>query len=293
MNSNPIFLADSYFFIGQAHLTSGKPCQDYSIDGVHGRVAYAIVSDGCSSGRHTDVGARVLGLSTAKAIREHWTTTGNLLGERVPFEIGIRQQVAMSSFRETYGLVNEDMLATCIFAYLSPEGGFVHLQGDGVIAYKLRSGHICMFSYEWANNMPAYPIYANDDYEGYIKAQGGDVDAVALTMQSWEQVPEGEFADCGTREYTLAQGVRGITMPLSIDQIEYVAVFTDGVMQIEHRDWKEAVVECLSFKTTRGEFATRRMIRVIKDAKKEGKGPIDDIAVSVIKIEHPETEGEA
>ena len=63
------FYVDDYFHIGQMHLGSGKPCQDYSFSGIIDEGAFAIVSDGCSTGRHTDVGARIIVLSTVNAIQ--------------------------------------------------------------------------------------------------------------------------------------------------------------------------------------------------------------------------------
>lgn len=47
---------DSYFEIGTSH----NICEDYALSGTTDTVAYAIVCDGCSSSKHSDVGARLL-----------------------------------------------------------------------------------------------------------------------------------------------------------------------------------------------------------------------------------------
>jgi serine/threonine protein phosphatase PrpC len=75
---------------------------------------------------------------------------------------------------------------------------------------------------------------------------------------------------------------------LEMEEIEFIALFSDGVTQVDGVDWEDAVVELLSYKGTAGEFVKRRMIRAIKDWQKIGKGPTDDIACAVIGIEHGE-----
>src|SRR3989344_1803041 len=92
------FSTDHYFHIGSAHYRNGKPCQDYALSGVYGPVACAVVSDGCSTGRHTDVGARVLTLSTLQAIRDHTKASGGALDTAV-VSITSRQQQILSTTR--------------------------------------------------------------------------------------------------------------------------------------------------------------------------------------------------
>ena len=86
---------------------------------------------------------------------------------------------------------------------------------------------------------------------------------------------------------SLAEGIGAVTIPIrpeELGDLEFLAVFSDGVTQIDGLDWKDAVVQLLAFKTTEGEFAKRRMIRLIKDAQAKGKGPVDDIAYAVVRI---------
>jgi hypothetical protein len=102
--------------------------------------------------------------------------------------------------------------------------------------------------------------------------------------------------------------MRGINFSLStpdLPAIEYIAVFSDGICQIDggsiqsitkgpdapflergYLDWRDAVTALLDFKTNHGEFAKRRMVRAIKDSLGYGRGPQDDISYAVIRIEH-------
>lgn len=282
----PQLTTDQYFHIGKSHLTGGKPCQDYAISGVHEDSAFAIITDGCSSGGHTDVGARLLALSTAVAVKEHWTQTRSVFDKNARQIIGIRQEVVLSGARQTFGLATKDMLATCAYAYLSLDGGFIHVQGDGVIATKSKNGCISMSRFDWENNTPFYPAYSETGLQSFIKAHGGILDAPRFIQESWVCNANGEFDDQSIVNHSLSAGMQGFTQFIDAeDDIELVAVFSDGVTQIEGVDWKEAVRKLMAFKNTAGEFAKRRMIREIKETQKTGKGPIDDIAFAVIKAE--------
>ena len=281
------FHADHYFHIGSAHYRSGKPCQDYSLSGANDNVACAIVSDGCSTGRHTDVGSRVLALSTMQAIRDHVKASGGVLNTAV-VSITSRQQQIISTSRLILGLDWVDMLATCGYVYLTQSGGFIHVQGDGVVALKYRDGHIKMSRYLWADNTPFYPSYGYDSLSNFVKAHGGDLDALRLSRTTILTRLDGTIAESEDKEFTLREGLNGVLIKLSLEELkrlEFIAVFSDGVTQVDNVDWKDAVINLLSFKSLEGEFAKRRMIRGIQEYRKIGKGPVDDIAYAVVRIE--------
>jgi len=278
---------DHYFHIGSAHLTSGKPCQDYAISDVYEKMAFGIVSDGCSTGRHTDVGSRILSLSTASAIRNNWMTKRLVDVFKTPSELNLQQKLVMSGMQNALGLIEQDMLATCLYTYISAEGGIVHVQGDGVVAIKYRDGTIRMSNLEWSNNMPFYPAYRNSSLQQFIDAHGGDLCKKKLREEAWMIVPDGEDFPYDLNEYSLSRGLGGVTFEINhkeLEKIEFIAVFSDGVTQIDGLDWKDAVTNFLSFKNTTGAFAKRRMIRGIKDSQKNGKGPFDDISYAVVRV---------
>jgi hypothetical protein len=192
------------------------------------------------------------------------------------------------------GLERVDMLATCGYIYLTKHGGFVHIQGDGVVGIKYRDGHITMFRYEWADNTPFYPSYGEDGIEKFVGAHGGNLDALRLSCSTVIYKSDGSFGDENSQQFTLRDGLEGIVTKISekeLEEIEFIAVFSDGVTQIENVSWKEAAVAFLSFKNTAGEFAKRRMIRGVKCMQQLGKGPVDDISYAVVRIENIE-EGE-
>jgi len=291
--------ADHYFHIGAAHLGSGKPCQDYALSLADGQLACAVVSDGCSSGRHTDIGSRVLTLSTVQAIRDHARASGGALATAV-VSITSRQQQILSVTRVMLGLTRDDMLATCGYVYLTQHGGFVHVQGDGVVAHKYRDGRIKMSRYEWADNTPFYPSYGDGSINSFIAAHGGDLEAMRLERCTVIQNPDGSEYSREERAFSLRDGLEGVIEEIVAEELsglEFVAVFSDGITQIggttgggEPLDWTTAVRDFLAFKAMGGEFAKRRMIRGIKQLQQVGLSPIDDISYAVVRIEPEEGE---
>lgn len=280
---------DSFFAIGQKHVAAGKPCQDYAMSGEYGdgNLAFAIVSDGCSTGRNTDVGARLLVLSTAEAIREYWEYE-NLILPWMTKVVTAERMLSVKNAGALLGVTHQDMLATSIFACFTKSGGIVHVQGDGVIAVKYRDGRMQMTRFDWPNNIPFYPVYEKENLDAFIQAHGGDAKAEVVLAEEWSVAVEDgipkSFKVADTR-YSIESGISGIQLPFDINnEIEFVAVFSDGVTQIDNVDWKDAVVNFMSFKSTAGYFAKRRMIACIKETLKVGKGPFDDISYAVIHI---------
>ena len=288
------FYVDDYFHIGQMHLGSGKPCQDYSFSGVYGDAAFAIVSDGCSAGRHTDVGARVIALSTVNAIQQ-WLKAANVPINKLSQLVTEQHNYAILKSHEAFNLQLSDMLATCLYVCLTPMGGLVGVQGDGVIAKVYRDGSITLAAYQWDNNTPLYSAYTADNYNSFIKVHGDDLNLSPLQVEYHHHNALGDI-QINPQSISLGEAIKGVTQKISGDEVKelsFLVVFTDGVMQVEGIHWKDAVIQLLAFKNVEGEFAKRRMIRFIKDSKTEGKkGPLDDISYAVIRIGH-ETSGEA
>ncbi|MFA6006969.1 MAG: protein phosphatase 2C domain-containing protein [Candidatus Paceibacterota bacterium] len=285
--------ADSFFSIGRAHVMNGKPCQDYAMTEVSGdgKFAFAVVSDGCSSGRNTDIGSRLLVLATAQTVREYWDS-----GEDVTLFSTIdalaKRQARLREARLLLGLVQDDMLATSMFACVSPYCGLVRVQGDGVVALKYRDGSIAMTRYEWPGNAPFYPAREEEDMEVFLQSHGGDAQAKVVRACSWTMDPTGVLARVSNELLSIDAGIRGFQTFFSVaDEIEFVAIFSDGVAQVSNIDWKDAVRSFLDFKTTIGPFAKKRMNAGIKESTAVGKGPIDDISYAVIHIINDEAEG--
>jgi len=280
---------DHYFHIGDTHLTAGKPCQDYAISSVNNNAAFAVVSDGCSKGGHTDIGSRLIALSTINALYEHWTKIGEF-NENASQKIALHQEIKLSAIQEILGLKLNDMYATCLYACITSKGGFIFMQGDGVIVLKYKDESLALHRYEWMDNTPFYPVYRNEALTNFIQLHGNDLQNLRFNQEIWIKKGEEDFQQSGEKiNFTLSQGIQGITVYISEEclnqELEFIGIFSDGVCQIQDVDWKDAVVNFMSFKNTAGEFAKRRMIMGIKNFKQEGKKLLDDIAYAVVRIE--------
>ena len=281
--------SDHHFSIGEQHLKQGKPCQDHALSGSFENISFAIVSDGCSGGKHTDVGARFTTFSTALAIRNQWSTTGKICEENFPQEIDVKLNIIQRGTYHMLGLTREDMLATCLYACLAPDGGFIHVLGDGVIAWKSESGAVYMRRFDWAKNTPLYPIYGENNYIDFIKCHGGDLSAPALTSSSWMHTPENGYICTDHNTFTIAEGIKGFTELFSARRIKergvrFLAVFSDGATQVNGKDWKDTVVELLAFKGVAGDFVKRRTISFLKGGAASAYKPVDDLSCAVIHI---------
>lgn len=287
--------ADHHFSIGQEHVTSGKPCQDHSLSVFDESMACAVISDGCSRGGETDMGARVLTFAAVAAIRAYHARRKDVAyipGPNEPgivAEVGARQHLVLSTVRRALGLARNDMLATCGYAFVTNEGGVIHLAGDGVIATRSRDGTITMSKFDWGK-APFYPQYREEaGGVGYVR-EHGDLRTIALTEEQWTHTPgsEKQFLHAGDVAWTVEEGMKGITRLLTResinDELAAVAVFTDGVLRVDGVDWKDVVVELMDFKTTAGLFVKRRLNGALKTFRKCGKGPMDDVAYAVIFI---------
>ncbi len=284
------FRADHHFVIGGDHVTHGKPCQDHALSQANDDMAAIVVSDGCSSGGETDMGARLttfLLLQTIRGLDKENPDQGRIFASR---------QSAFSVAATLLGLRETDMLATLLYAFLTPSGGHLYLHGDGVVARVFRDGTTMLSRFDWVNNMPFYPAYA--DMVGgtgrFVAAHGGDPSARLFTAEHWVRSPGSSWRKVSEEALTLEEGMRGVSIRFdaaAIEETSAVAVFTDGVISVDGVDWKDAVLRLLDFKTTEGAFMKRRLSRALKEFGKEGNGPRDDLAGAVILITH-DKEGE-
>ncbi len=280
---------DHYFHIGHSHLVSGKPCQDFALSSELQIGACAVVSDGCSTGRHTDVGARITTLGTIAAIRG---VSSLDLNPDILRNIRDASRERVQSVSYSLNLEKSDLLATCLFAITTPTGGYVQVLGDGVVAFKYSNGKIVMHRFDWAMNAPFYPVYDSLDAVVYIEnLHRGLVDSAQLSHR-YVVFENNVFSEEVISSIPFASGRDGVQIPITADEItsdlEFVATFSDGITQIENVDWKDAVQNLLDFKSLQGEFAKRRMIRAIKNYQHMSKGPLDDISYAVIRIDHTE-----
>ena len=280
------FSSDHYFHIGHEHVVAGRPCQDHALSFASSDAAVAVISDGCSDGKETDMGARLITFSTVSATR----TCGKDDTPAGLLSLCIRENT--KRIREegarALSLARADLLATELYAYMTPLFGYAFMRGDGVIAWKDRVGKVTMARYDWAHNTPCYPAYEADNFTSFIEVQGKE-DEQGLTEVVYEWTNEDGFKLLSETTLSIKEAVHGVQHDWSkeeIHELSLISVMSDGVTRVDDVDWKEVVLQVLALKNTNGEFLKRRLIRMNKDWSKSGIKPLDDIACSTIYINH-------
>jgi hypothetical protein len=265
---------DHSFHIGEQHVRQGKPCQDYALSGtLLENLSYAIVSDGCSSGGMTDIGARLLSLALKQGLE-----TGATRG------IVDRTTAYLTSMQRSLELTTRDMLATGLLAFANNNQLVsVLVIGDGVVVEKPIVGSLIATKYEWSYNTPFYLAYGAELRKQFLDR------TPTLTRESWSISSETNWRLIATEEVSPYIAVEHgcwweYEPPHGPWNLDSIAVMSDGVLQVDELPWQRVVWELMNFKSTSGQFATRRMNRFITEAKKQGRGPIDDIAMAVINL---------
>ncbi|MCL1470218.1 protein phosphatase 2C domain-containing protein [Argonema antarcticum] len=141
---------------GTEHQRLGKNNQDgyYSIN-LQGKNLIAVVCDGCGSGQHSEVGAKIGARLLVETIRRS-------LPYREGFWQDIHAKVLMQlrNFAQGFGdnladIVNDYFLFTVVGILIIPEGAFIFAIGDGVFAINREVVQLGPY----ANNAPPYLGY--------------------------------------------------------------------------------------------------------------------------------------
>lgn len=275
---------DHYFAIGSEHVTAGKPCQDHALSFADNESACIVVADGCSSGKETDMGARVITFSTISVAKSVVSSVGSI--GTIQEEIRKGSQELRNKTATILSLHESDLLATRVYALYDKRKVFAAVEGDGVIAWKNKENHVFMLRYDWAENTPCYPSYGADNFALFKEIQGS-LKNQGLTEAYWKWSIESGFELICERLLSIDEAVAGVTKLFSeseVNNLSFLLVASDGVTQVDEVDWKEVVVEILSFKSVTGQFLKRRLIRMHKEWMKKSVKPLDDIAVACISF---------
>jgi hypothetical protein len=277
---------DHYFTIGTDHQTQGRPCEDYALSGqLPGGAVFGVVADGCSGANaHTDVGARALAWAFNRAATDAaYRDTDVLFGAEF-------HDSFVEAFRKLCYTENpKDTLATVVGFIATPGQAAVYLQGDGALALRFADGSTRFLEFNWANNMPYYlgyqlRPYLNDAYVQQIAAEAGPhpfTQTTTLVPATAAPVRE---------DFTVQKACAGYVLRFNprAEGIVAMAVMTDGVAQVGTLPACEVAHDFTAFKNTQGEFLKRRLMKALKDFKKEGAVPRDDVGIAAVWFGAPD-----
>jgi len=241
---------DAHFAIGKTH----DVCQDYAVAGqTDNGLAYAIVSDGCSSSPRTDFGARFL----AAAAQADIHTNESMPDGRVVANIA-------NSARRVLGLPQTCLDATLIIATMSDKVLQASMWGDGEIVI-LRETGFEWITVDYAHGAPRYLTYSlNPDREAVYVQETED-------GRRLETVRGSRSRDTlqGSRRDAFGRSPFELFVPIDavegIRDVRGVMLFSDGLQTFQDTDrGNEGVSEfdvldqVLALKNLKGEYLKRR-----------------------------------
>ena len=237
--------ADSYYSIGKSHTV----CQDYARAGTFragpdgSNFACALLSDGCSSSPDSDIGARLVVLSTMGYLADGLglTTLDSIMGTA---RKGLPR-----------GLTDTSLDATLLAARWDAETDpIVRALGDGVVVFKCKGDFTVIHDID-AGNFPPYPSYLLDDSRMRVFEKTGHVRV--------DRYVQGELEDnvllSGSECF---QGL--LFRPPPEAELEAVFLLSDGVHSFQHTEtfepipMLEIVGKLMDIKSYTGAFVERR-----------------------------------
>jgi serine/threonine protein phosphatase PrpC len=157
---------------GMNHILPGQPCWHNNQDAYslrqNDRASVAVVSDGCGSSPHSEVGAKIISRLITQRVMEMVSAScdsdglgdnfWNKLHQDVLAEIRTLAHRMGKNFSRT---IDDYFLATVVGVLVLPERTYVFASGDGVYAI---NGDIQVIEPP-EDNQPAYMAYALLDYD--------------------------------------------------------------------------------------------------------------------------------
>jgi hypothetical protein len=233
--------ADSFFRMGSTH----HVCQDYAASGHANGLAYAALSDGCSSSPDTDFGARFM----VQAFKNEagWDPSA--------FSIALNA----SKMAEAAGLSLRCLDATLLMVMAGQRHAEIWRSGDGVVAWRRRDGTCFFNQIEFGQNAPRYLSYQLSPEN---ERQHRELSPMVKVRVGVRQ-PGGTKWDVGEESFSI--GAVSVFECWYIDGRDHdlALAFSDGVESFVDANSApvplEAVLdELFAFKSLQGQFISRR-----------------------------------
>jgi hypothetical protein len=247
---NITFNTDSMFRIGDTH----KVCQDYAL---HGK-DYIVVSDGCSSSKNTDLGARLLCLSAKAYLISEFQKN-----QMTASDFGSRVINSAKKMMDALFLEEQCLDATLLYAYVRGEDIIVGAFGDGNILIEYKTGHVDVININFESGAPYYLSYQlnKERDEKYPIAFPGIMKVSPFALK---------YNDV-------------ISLSYHISDIKSVTLISDGYesfIKDKTKKYEIDVKEVIGFKNIKGDFLQRRVDKYLLQLKKQGIEHYDDLGLA-------------
>jgi len=279
---------DSFFAIGKTHMV----CEDYARSGrTEERHPYAIVCDGCSSSKDTDIGARALATSLAARIED--LCTGKHSVDRVMGDAAAHANMALFAAKVTDRALDATVVAAYRVEKDGKEGVQVSMRGDGVVVARMRDGNIFIETIDHLHNAPRYLNYDLDlgRMAGYVK-KFGDKNMSKVTthrQDGWDMAFTNEF-EGHPNDWFFDAETWDLVMVLSDGVHTFQQKVTGNTSQtLVDVPVEQVVTQLLQIKGTKGEFLKRRCHKFLTKFCEENQWQhYDDFSAAAIWMEGPD-----
>lgn len=243
---------NSYYQIGKDH----KVCEDYAISGTD-PFPFVIVTDGCSSNQHTDIGSRIIASMTKKNLEYFHPESYMDFLKKVIFQ--------SKTVATIMGLDKDCLYSTLLLIVKFDEVVYALMVGDGCIIYK-ENDEIKSIVHEYKDNYPYYPIYINSD-----------IDTTNKGLVVKENISKQDLPFDTINLYTF-----------NSNNLDWILCSSDGLFSFtngsELLNFSVLVEQVSDLKSFTGEFLERKMKRITKNMSKNGFYNSDDWSLGGIYL---------
>lgn len=271
-------MADIFYAIGATH----QICQDYAM----ANGDYAVISDGCSSAKESDWGARLLTKAFETIIKQ----------TEAPLQIteALLDRILTLAWNHSISLnLNEDCLAATLGSvYKTKDGINAFMYGDGYIIGKARDGkHYKVIENYFETNAPYYLYYRlrPENHKSYTEHFGKGRFYIRTTFYEDNKIVDTDESNLS------ALDARNLTTHFfHKDDYEFVGVSSDGLgtfvqlnkgnTSITYNPVKviELIKGLFDFKNSTGQFVHRRCQKLLLEHRLKEIRHNDDFSIGVI-----------
>jgi len=266
---------DTFMTIGKNH----KVCEDYILSGTN-PIPYIIISDGCSSSKGSDMGARLLCFLAQQYIKFRQPQTEKFAPDHNEMGLWIIHNAELVG--KQLGLPKNSLDATLIIAYKAfnyDNCVRVHLYGDGCIVH-FGPEFLNIKIIEYSKNAPYYLSYKIDIERNLLYHQMLQEKFIKTysSEQSDSSLERFHYDIPFTFHYNL--GVEKNGLLIASDGLASFFRFNSSIIS-----FPAYVENFFAFKTTKGEFLKRRANKELKTLAKEGIYNADDLSIGAFLLE--------
>lgn len=263
--------ADTAILTGSRHTAAATPCQDYATAGtIPNGGAWAIIADGCSTGKDTDLGARAWALAAREVLKifQDFDATAEELRHLI-----METAAPMLSL-----LDNADGFATLGILQAQDKRVKATMFGDGVLIARHSDGSITFINLTYTENAPFYLNYLRKPelVDAWRARYGGQL--LRVVTQRLDET--GALIELKVTEH--ASDAPWVWQAnIDTDDLELVMLATDGATECGN-GLLATIAQFAAVKNSAGEFIKRRVARLAREWQKSGHMPADDLAVAAI-----------